>query len=611
MIRSLAVAFLAVLLSVPGGIAAQQQGDDPETQTEEKSVVPVLTVQGSISERRDPLQIFSKPTPTLRGWTETLRKAQNDPEVDAVVIRFIFPSWGMAQAMDFERAVRELRESGKPVYVSMDAGGIVNYTIATAASEIVMPPVGGLDLYGMNLGLYYFKGMLDKLGIEADAVSEGQFKDAFDPFLREEMSDSTRLQMNELLDDLFGTLRERVAENRAISEEEARDVLTLGPYTSGQAMEAGIIDRLAYFDEFLDSIEEEMGGEVEFDSDYTAAERKKPEMPNLMSLLTGGGFGKTASKDTEDRIAVVYAIGPIIDGRVDKSNPFLQSDMVASDDFIELIDEVMEEEGVKALVLRVDSPGGSAIASDRIWNRLEQVQASGVPVVVSMGNVAASGGYYISMGADSIVAQPSTITGSIGVIGGKFSLAGTYEKIGVAKQRLGIGPHAGIYSETSTWTDQEEKILGNLLGSIYEDFTTKAARERGMELDELKEVAGGRVWSGVDAQRVGLVDEMGSLHRAVEIARNLGNAGEAKVTIYPKPLTFPEMLEKIMAGEMSAGQGLSIQGASRPELLALAKEIVPERHLNTLLFAIHAMKNRPAAMTLMPYCIDVPGYSAR
>lgn len=576
--------------------ACASPAQTPTATPTDQATVAVVTLAGSIVERRNPLEILFPTGYTLRDLTTSVTRAAEDPDVAALMVRIENPQWSMAQAMSFRSALDEYKESGKPLYVSADMLSTSSYVVASAG-EIMLPPVGAVDLTGMNFSIYYIADLLGKLGIEAQAVNTGKFKDALDPFLHNQMQEGTRIQMTALLEDYFGAMVDAVATGRDISEEKAREILTGGPYGSTAALTAGAIDRIAYLENLESEIGDDLEREVTFDWEYVDAALPKMEPPNFMSILMGS-FGSSARRTEPDHIAVVYALGPIVDGRRQSSNPFAQEEVIASDDFVDMLDEIGREENLRAIVLRVNSPGGSAIASDRIWNRLETFQADGIPVVVSMGGVAASGGYYISMGADHIVAEPTTITGSIGVIGGKFNLAGTYDKIGISKESLSIGENVGIYSETDFWDEREQAILNELLEYIYEEFTSKAAAGRDMTQEEIKELGGGRVWSGVAALENGLVDELGGLEDAITVARDLADAGDARVIEYPRELTFMELMEKLMTGDIAiTSRQHAIQQTA---LYQAAATTLPPEVLNTLLHAVVSMQDRPSAQVLLP-----------
>lgn len=579
----------------------------PAAPAKKKVVVPVIEVSGSISERRSAFALLEPESLTLRGLTGAVDKAASDPDVPSLIVHLDTPGWGFAQAMEFEQALMRFRESGKPLYIYANTLTLGSYVVATAGTEIIVPPVGGLDLYGMNFSLYYFKDLLAKVGIEADAVNTGRFKDAMEPFVSSEMSEGTKEQFTELLHDVFATARETVAVNRGIPTEEAEKLLTGGPYTSKKALELKAVDRVAYLDDLQDELDEKYAeDDFSFEYEYTDGPAKTPELPSLMSLLTGAGLkGGKKKGDATPKIALVYALGNIVDGRVDDSNPLSQENVIAGQDFVDLLDEVREEEGLKAIVLRVDSPGGSAVASDQIWKRLKEIQGEGVPIIVSMGNLAASGGYYISMGADRIVAEPTTITGSIGVIGGKFSLGGTYEKFGVVKRQISIGENVNIYSESTKWSEREKEILTRLLDDVYDQFTSKAAEGRGMAQEDLKELAEGRVWSGAAAKKNGLVDELGGLSRAIEIARELGDAPDAVVVEHPKELTLIEMIQKAFSGKLAIEARAPRAAVTENPAFQAASLIVPREHLLRMLFVVDQMKEGPRALVYSPWAFEL------
>ncbi|MCC6546093.1 signal peptide peptidase SppA [Candidatus Sumerlaeota bacterium] len=596
-----------VFVSVCGFAAAA-----PTPVAKPKAVIPVLEVGGDIVERKGPLGFLDTEKSTLRDMTESVRQAARDSEVVALIVHFDQPGWGSAQAMDFHDALKDFRKSEKPLYVYADSMSFGTYTVATAASEIIQPPVGGLDVYGLNLSLYFMKDLLGKLGVEGDVVNTGPFKDAMEPFVSNEMGEGTRTQYTAILNDVFKTASETVAANRGMPLEDAQKLLTGGPYTSKDALAKKAIDRVEYLDDFTDSLYGEYKDkDLELVYDYSAGSRKKPEAPSLMSLIMGAAKQSARSADAKPKIAVVYALGNIVEGRVDQSNPFSRENVIAALDFIDVLDEVAEDKGVKAIVLRVSSPGGSAIASDMIWKRLQDIRKDDIPIVVSMGDVAASGGYYISMGANKIVAEPTTITGSIGVIGGKFSLAGTYDKVGLHKQSLSIGENVEIYSETKKWDERERGILSRLLDDVYNEFTSKAALGRGKTQDEIKAVAGGRVWSGMAAKEQGLVDELGSLDTAIAEARELANAPEAPVVEYPKELTFLEFLEKTLSGEKTATLGVhsssggTMTALQHNPLVQAAGAMLPPKQLQQALFIVDSLSAKPGVMLAMPQAFEI------
>ncbi len=565
--------------------------------------VPVFVLEGPMVEMKDPLAMFGPQPLLLRDLTRRIDLAAKDTTVGGIVIRMARPQMGLAQATELRQNLVEFRQTGKPVVVLMDMGGLSDYVVASSADRVVMTPVGGLTIYGLSARLYFFKDLLAKLGMEAQAVHTGKFKTAFEPFTHSEMTEGTRIQIDAILDDYESYIIESVAKSRGMEPDVARTALWGGPYSSEGALEAGLITDIAYFDEFMDDFATE--NNFEYVMKYKESKAAQPEPPNLFTLFSGMGAAKSKRRGSgNEQIAVLYAVGPIIDGRKDK-DPFASQMVIASEDFIEQIDEALEEAPTRALVLRVDSPGGSAVASDRIWRRLEQVRDDGIPVVVSMGNVAASGGYYISAVANKIVAEPTTITGSIGVIGGRVALGGTYEKIGVNKQTISRGPHAGLVDETRPWNEEETAIVEGLLEEVYVAFTSKVADGRRMPRDKVLEIAEGRVWTGAAAKEIGLVDELGSLDDAIGVARSLADAPNAEINYYPKELTFFELFEKVLAGEVVAPP-IGVQSAPGAELLMLGTEqLIPAAQCETLWTVLQMMKPEPGVFMMHPMMFEI------
>ncbi len=525
----------------------------PEEAEEEAKATTfaVVTLSGAIVEVGDPIAAaFGAPFTTLRGLTSTIDRAAEDPEVAGLVLDFKGALLGVAQAEEIRRHLMAFRETGKTIIAFQDNAMLSDLMVMSAADHIVMPPVGNVFVVGIQAQMYYLKDMLGNLGIEAQSLQTGRYKSALEALTHSEMSEDTRVQMTSLIEAIGDSLVADFAAGRGIGKSEAAELLWSGPYTSGQAHEAGLITDLAYREQFMKEYSEEWG--ITWDDEYETRGQRGREPVNLFSLFSGVGSQRGRRAAPRTQVALVYAIGNIVDGRAD-SGPFGGAQMIASEDFLDLLDEVISDGPPRALVVRVDSPGGSAVASDRIWNRLNEIRKEhDIPVVVSMGSVAASGGYYISMGADRIFADSTTITGSIGVIFGSIILDRTYSMIGVNKESIGIGKHIGIMDETKEWAGEDLAVLESMRDEIYDAFTRKAAEGRGMTQEAILEVAEGRVWTGSQALRIGLIDEIGGLEQAVVSARALaGIAPDAAVTTYPKEKTIFEVMDELFAGQMS------------------------------------------------------------
>lgn len=603
---TVAVALLlggATLVATPDVVRAQ---GETETAAPAKQKVVLIELDGSYPDTKGGFDLFNEKSQSFADLLATFRRAKSDSEVHSIVLRIGAPGLGLSQAMELHEELLAFRASGKTIVATMDSGGLMAMLLSSAATEVIMPEVGSLSVMGLNADMYYLRDALALLGVRAEAVTVGSYKNAMETFTHSEMSATTQEQMMTLLEDILGELSRRVAEGRGVSAEQAREWIVNGPYTSKSAKDAGIVDELAYFDSITTKLRRTGDGEMlPLDTEYGSKPAEKKEPLNLFAMLMSGGKKKATKAGSADpKIAIVYATGAISDGRADKSNPFASSDGILSHDFIDLLDEVAKEPGLKAVVLRVNSPGGSAIASDTIWNRLEQFQASGIPVVASMGDVAASGGYYISMGADRIVAEPTTITGSIGVVGGKFILGRTMQILGINKQSISIGKNTGLFDETRAWTLEERAMIQEMMDDIYETFTAKTADGRGLSQDRIKELGGGRVWSGVAAKGSGLVDELGGLDRAIEIARELGKSQDAAVVRFPKEKTLSEMFEEILSGGFGA-QATVTAPSLLQQVAAAAGVQVPESTMSYLEVMLQEMGGKPGAMLILPWQVEI------
>lgn len=527
-----------VLFLIP---SLQAQDDDYTTPT----VMPIKVINGIYVERSVALELFGEKSNTIHDLIRDIEKAKTDDEVGALGLQVMRPAMGLAQATELRSKILDFKTSGKPVIAVTDMIDTRGYYIASAADHVVMSPVGSIISPGLSLDLYFFKDMLAKLGISVQAVNTGKYKNALEPLTHHEMTEGTREQYGRLLELISGEMIQAVAQARSMTADEVESKLFTGPHLSDQAMELGLITEIGYPFETLKKYASEMN--LEEDWEYSGEDKKRNQPPSLFSLFSGSGsFRKKVDRD--EKVALIYALGNIIDG-YSEDDPFSTTQMIASDSFIELLDEAVEE-NAKAIVIRVNSGGGSAVASDRIWNKINEIKGMDIPVVVSMGNVAASGGYYISMNADRIFAQPTTVTGSIGVISGKINLSGTYEKIGVNKDSLYFGENVWLFDETKDLTSEQMEFASALLEEIYDDFTAKAGEGRGMSQEAVKNIGGGRVWLGKDALENGLIDELGGMESAIYHAKILAGDEDLPVVTYPKEKTLSELLDDIMMGNI-------------------------------------------------------------
>lgn len=481
-----------------------------------------IDVQGDIPEA-PPQELgafFERRPPSLKTLVESLDRAAKDAKVTSVLLRVgnvNGAGWGRIQ--ELRDAVQRFRKSGKPAYAHIEFCGNKEYYLATAASKIYAIPTAIVNVSGLSVEVMFFRGSLEKLGVQAQFEGVGKYKNAPNTFTESQFTEPHREQMEALVGSLYGEFRAAIAKARGMSEDDVERVVDAGPYDGPGAKAAGLVDELLY----QDQIDERMKGATRVGpGPYARASR-------------GLGF------DGRAKLALVYVVGDIIPGESQSGG--LGGEFAGSDTVAQALRTAREDDDYKAILLRVDSPGGFGPAADVI-RREVQLARKKKPVIVSMGDYAASGGYYVTIGSDVIVAQPATITGSIGVFSGKFSLRGLYDKLGITKESVSRGRYAGLFSEYRPWSDDERAKVRAQNVAFYEDFVGKVADGRGKSRDEIDAVAQGRVWTGAEALAQGLVDRLGGLDAAVAAARERAKLGDQDVAlvILPERKSFFETI---------------------------------------------------------------------
>src|SRR5713226_8242225 len=502
----------------------------------------------------DPFRrLFGGQPQSLNSLLAQLRKAKVDKRITAVMLDIDMPETGWAKAEEIRAAIAAFRTSGKPVYAYMEYGMNKDYYIATACDKIFLPPPGELFTNGLAADVMFFRGSLDKLGIYPDIYQIGKYKSAGDTFTQKQMTDAHREFINSLLDDLSGRYMDGIARARGKSAADVKTLIDNAPYTAKQAKDAGLIDGTAYHDEVEKELKKRLGYKDSDDLHIVKASEYRQISQESLGLNKG------------EKIAVVYAAGDIVSGKSQFGGE--GETTIGSDSLVKTIEEARDDKGVKAIVLRIDSPGGSGLASDIIWRAIESAKEK-KPVVVSMSDVAASGGYYIACNANKIVAEPSTITGSIGVVGGKPVVRGFYDWIGVTNEYVLRGKNAGLFRETEKFNDTEREKWQGFLGSTYDDFISKVGKGRGKEKSHIDSIGQGRVWTGSQGKERGLVDEYGGLDKAIEIAKQLAKIpAEQSIqrVIMPKPPSFFE--ELMNSGDDGESDARSAQAKQQAAIL--------------------------------------------
>lgn len=501
----------------------------------EAADVVVLTLHGRLSETGAEGQPFGGEAASLRKLLRRLRAAQESPKVKKIVLRIGGLETGRAQLAELRNAVRLTRKAGKQVIAHLDDAGNGEYFLATAADEIVMSDAGTLWFVGVAAQVTFLKGLLDKIGVQAELLHEGKYKGAAEPLTRDRMSDETREAMGALLDDSFAELVTAVSEARKLPEAEVRALVDRAPLTAQAALGARLVDRVANHRQDT----QRLAAKGSINWIYGQKKKETGTLRSLMELLKPSELTKPPK---EPHVALVYAEGPIIHGPRRKG--IGATAHVASYPLVATLEELRESDRAKAVVLRIDSPGGSALASEVIYQAVLRL-AKAKPVVVSMGDVAASGGYYIAAPASRILAQPGSITGSIGVVGGKFSVAGLFGKVGLATEVLTRGARADLFNLARPWTPEERTVVQAHMAHTYRLFVARVAEGRKLSPAEVEKVAQGRIWSGRAAQKLKLVDKLGGLLDAAAEAKQLAKLpSAAKIAVYPRPMTWIERLQE-------------------------------------------------------------------
>jgi protease-4 len=520
---------LALGLILPGIRVRADEEKKPASEKEAKKTVKLAHIKltGTLEEKTptvDPL--LGNMGETFKDKLQRIHKAGADKDIDGLLLEINNVGVGWGKLNELSKAIAAFRATGKKAFAHLESGTSKDYLVALGCDEVCLPEPAWLMLTGIRMEVSFYKDLFEKIGVKADMLQMGDFKGAAEPYTRTSLSEPNRKQLTSVLDDYFEhEIVARIANaraNRKLSVAKVKKLIDGGPYSAGDAVKAGLVDRLNYLEDYEESIKKVLGGDaIRVVKDY---QKKKEEELSIFGLyrklLLGSSKSTTSSKNA--KVAVIYANGAITTGK--STSSLLGIEVMGSDTIVKAIRDAEKDKTVKAIVLRVNSPGGSALASDLIWNEL---QRSKKPVIASMADVAASGGYYISMAAKKIYAEPGTLTGSIGVVGGKFATRGLWDKVGIKTEVISRGANSGLLTSDEPFSDGERKKMKSLMHSVYDQFVDKALAgrvkaDKKMTKKELLELAGGRIWTGRQAKENGLVDELGTLHDAILAAAKLG-----------------------------------------------------------------------------------------
>jgi protease-4 len=485
--------------------------------------------------------------PALFDLRQALEGAARDPRISAVIVRIAGLETGVATADELHAMLRSLVRAGKRTIALLegDSAGVREYLVACGAGEIVANPNALLTMLGVAAGGIFLRGAMDKLQLEAQTLQWKEYKGAAETFTRDRMSPELHESLEAIVSDCKEVLAARIAAARTLAPERAAELAGSGFLSMRAAVEARLIDRAGYIENLR----------AEFDPDH-----KERVFVGLARYLRRVAYARRPGRDA--RLALIHGVGPVVAGEPPAAGDFLSGEAVAAQ-----FHRAAADKSVRAIVFRVNSPGGSALGSDLVWRALADARQRGKPVVVSMGDVAGSGGYYVAMGADRIVAGPATITGSIGVVYARFNAGKALANLGVAMEYVKSDQISDALSMSRALSPAELGQLNDAVGELYANFTAKVAEGRGLDPAQTEAMARGRVWSGVAAQRGGLIDELGGLEAAIEIARaraGIKDGERHELVLYPARGVLASIRTMTASAHVPWGIGLAAETLGVP-----------------------------------------------
>ena len=528
------------------------------------SRIPHFHLSGLLVEgpRQASLSFSGGDVGSLKHLVRNISRAKDDDTVEAIVFTFDQSAMGIAQTEEVWRAMQDFKESGKKVYAHAESLSTGTSILLSAASHLNVVPTGSVMLTGLYSESLYLKDVLDNIGVQADIVHIGEYKSAGEMFTRTGPSDPAKWNANEMFDSLYGSEARMIADAKGMTPEEVKNLFDGGPYTLDGARAAGFVDSTMHLDEFLDMITEEYGEEMEVDNYYGVDLGPQIDIGGPFGMLAlFSKLSKAPDIPSEDAVAIVYIEGAIVSGH-NRGSAFGTLAGAYSGDIRKYLEWAEEDDSIRAVVLRVDSPGGSATASEIILRAVQKLKDK-KPVVVSMGNVAASGGYYVSCDADAIFANATTITGSIGVVGGKIVTDDLWDELGIHWYPYKRGENADLFASREPFRkDQREKIV-EMMEEVYGVFKDHVVNGRDEKLTEpIDALAGGRVFTGEQALEAGLIDEIGGIQEAIEYAAEQAGLEDYEVRNLPEPMDFFEQMMLQFSGLGERASDLHAQARS-------------------------------------------------
>jgi protease IV len=560
--------FVTWVLIVSGSVCwAAEPNSAPAGQAAEPpapTMVVHLHLTGDLTEApmSDLLGLTSEQAVSLKGLVSRMKQIAEDGKVKGVVLTFDSMSFGTGQLSEMRAAIERIKGAGKKVYVhtgEMSTGG---YALLCSGSNLSVAPQSTLLLTGIYSESLYVKTLLDKIGVQADILHVGDYKSAGEMLTRTDPSGPAADNINWLLDGLYGSVVDMIAKSRNKTPQQVRDLIDHGPYLADEALAKGLVDAVETREAFLDRVRKEFSGTVQFENHY-GREKKPPINVNspLAIFTILGELMNPPKKPHKDTVALIYVEGAIVPG-YGQASPLAASSAAFGGDIAKALEMAANDSSIEAVVMRVDSPGGSAEASDVILNATRLIKGR-KPFIVSMGDVAASGGYYVSCGADTIFADDTTLTASIGVVGGKLVATGLWDKLGINWVAYKRGANSDLFTDLRPFDPAQRQVLDQYMVKVYDAFKGHVTKGRADKLRKpIDEIAGGRVYTGKQALDLGLVDQIGGLQPAIEYAASKASITDYEVRVVPEPKDFITLLLEDYTGEGERPSDVSLSGTT-------------------------------------------------
>lgn len=536
---------------------------------------------------------------TVRSLVDRLHAARDDKDVKGVLITLGEHGLNLAQAQEIRNALSAVRHAGKPTFVYADSFDTVGYTLATGATNICLLEGGEIMIPGVGMETMFYKGLFDKLGVKADYVQIGEYKGADESYTRTGASDELKGELNRLTDSLYNEIVDGIATNRNMPHDAVKQMIDETILSASAAKERGFVDHVVDEDGLRDLLKKEMNNDIDLLHDYGQTPREALDMSSPLALLQL--FKPKAPSSDNPAVALIYAEGVISDG--EGSEGLFSEGGIGGETIRKALRAAAKDENVKAVVIRIDSPGGSALASEVMWQAARHV-AEKKPVIISVGSMAASGGYYLASAGDHIFADPSAIVGSIGVVGGKFAMHDLYDKLGITTEEFKKGDNAGLFSSNEPFSDRQRTLVTNWMHGTYVQFTQRVMKTRAGKIKDIDKVARGRIFLAGQARDLGMIDEIGGLNDALAYSAKTAGLEEGKydVRILPQPKTLADLF--------GFGGGPDARTPIQPKIQISADSLIgvlspSARHLlGEQLQAIRLMQDHPVLL-ITPFMVSV------